>query len=159
MRRYSSRVDQGFTPLIPQQNRTCAIYAYGSSLSIPTSAIKYTQFCMPSRCCSVCQPDSAPYSQLSSLYSHSLTDSAKCTPLPSTCFHKLLRYYECIGLPASLLGSCRVSLVWFPYPLGRMQDLSCSVRNRCQRPRQALRPGDAATPSPYRSSQCSLLSA
>ena len=37
-----SRVDQGLTPLTPQQNRTCAINAYGSSLNIPISPIEQT---------------------------------------------------------------------------------------------------------------------
>ena len=94
-----SRVDQGLTPLTPQQNRTCAINAYGSSFSIPTLL------------CRVYQSEHAPYAQLSCLYSHSLTDPAKCTPLPSDCFHRFLRYYGRIGLPATHLVSSLVPSV------------------------------------------------
>ena len=74
----------------PSWNRTCAINAYGSA-----SHIRIFMRIL-----------GAPLSVFSALLSAQrfLFDRAvECATLPSTCFHRFLRYYDDIGLPATRL--------------------------------------------------------
>ena len=79
----------------PSWNRTCAINAYGSASHI--------RIFMRIPC--------APLSVFSALLSAQrfLFDRAvECATLPSTCFHRFLRFYDGIGLPATRLLTLRL---------------------------------------------------
>ena len=78
----------------------------------------FCQFCLLSRYYIVFQVTHSPCpSALFRLHSFLLLEAIKCTALFSICFHRLLRYYGCVGLPAIHLDSWRISLFWFPYLL------------------------------------------
>ena len=88
----------------------------------------FCRFCLLLRYCTVFQVTHSPcLSALFRLHSSFVPETIKRTALFSICFHRLLRYYGCVGLPAILLDSLRISLFWFPYLfLRKCQDLSCS---------------------------------
>ena len=78
----------------------------------------FCQFCLLLRYCVVFQVTRSPCSSaLFRLRSSLSLEAIKCTALFSICFHRLLRYYDCVGLPAIHLDSYRISLFWFPYLL------------------------------------------
>ena len=78
----------------------------------------FCQFCLLLRYCTVFQVTRSPCSSaLFCLHSSLSLEAIKCTALFSICFHRLLRYYGCVGLPAIHLDSWRISLFWFPYLL------------------------------------------
>ena len=67
-----------------------------------------TDFCRKGilRYCTVFQATRSPCSSaLFRLHSFLSLEAIKCTALFSTCFHRLLRYYGCVGLPAIHLDS------------------------------------------------------
>ena len=76
----------------------------------------FCRFCLLLRYCTVFQVTHSPcLSALFRLHSSFVPETIKRTALFSICFHRLLRYYGCVGLPAILLDSLRISLFWFPY--------------------------------------------
>ena len=74
----------------PSWNRTCAINAYGSASHISTFMhILYDPLSV--------------FSALLSAQRFLFVRAVECAALPSTCFHRLLQYYDDIGLPATRL--------------------------------------------------------
>ena len=66
----------------------------------------FCQFCLLSRYYIVFQVTHSPCpSALFRLHSSFVLEAIKCTVLFSICFHRLLRYYDCVGLPAIHLDS------------------------------------------------------
>ena len=66
----------------------------------------FCQFCLLLRYCTVFQVTRLPCSSaLFRLHSLLSLEAIKCTALFSICFHKLLRYYGCVGLSATHLDS------------------------------------------------------
>ncbi len=74
----------------PSWNRTCAINAYGSASHI---RIFIRILCAPL----------SVFSALLSAQRFLFDRAVECATLPSTCFHRFLRYYDDIGLPATRL--------------------------------------------------------
>lgn len=73
-------------------------------------------FCLLLRYCTVFQATRSPCSSaLFRLHSFLSLEAIKCTALFSICFHRFLRYYGYVGLPAIHLDSWRISLFWFSY--------------------------------------------
>lgn len=91
-------------------------------------SLPFCLFYLLSRYCTVFQATRSPCpSALFRLHSSLSPEAIKCTALFSICFHRLLRYYGCVGLPSIHLDSWRISLFWFPYLFQKeWQDLSCS---------------------------------
>lgn len=77
----------------PSQNRTCAINAYSSSSYIRAFALILN----------------TPFAMFSAIHVRTAASYAfkavRCVTLPSICFHRLLRYYDDIGLPDKRLAA------------------------------------------------------
>ncbi len=93
---------------------------------------------------------------LSALIFSAWTDTRR--PLPSICFHRLLRYYEPVGLPVSRLVASHVFHACSHTALRQnLQDLSCSPASLLMPPRQALRPRKSRIHLAFSVVRCCLL--